>query len=130
MLIYSDHLTQSDVYQAFAATDLHHDGVFLELHGNLRSRKRARRHVVKLSADPGADRFGTKRRWANSGSWGAATPNTGYAVCQLGDKAATFDEWGVFIDALFKRDPDAIVGIYNSPDELAARWADPRKVTA
>jgi hypothetical protein len=41
------------------------------------------------------------------------------------EKAATFDEWGVFIAALFARDPGAIVGRYDSPDELRRAWTEP-----
>jgi hypothetical protein len=31
----------------------------------------------------------------------------------------------VFIAALFTRDPGAIVGQYDSPDELRRAWAEP-----
>lgn len=125
MLIYSDHLSERDLWDTFNATKLGVDGVWLELHGPMGSRKRAARFVVKLSADAGRDCFGTRRRWANSGSWGAQTPRNGYVGDPLGEKAATFDEWGVFIAAIFERDPGAIVGQYNSPDELRRAWACP-----
>ena len=36
----------------------------------------------------------------------------------LPDKAATWDEWGIFIDALFQRDPDAKIGWYGSRDNF------------
>lgn len=123
MIVYTDHLT--NVHEAFNATGLSRDGVWLEDHGPMSARKRTRKFIVKLSADRGTDRFGTKRRWANSGQWGAATPQNGYAGEPMGEKAATFDEWGVFIAELFRRDPEAIVGIYNSPDELYAHWTEP-----
>jgi hypothetical protein len=121
MLIYTDDLGTADVRAAFAES-LGREGVYLELHGPMKSRKRARRFVVKLSADAGRDRWGTKRRWANSGIWGAATATVREP---LGEKAATFDEWGVFIAALFARDPGAIVGRYDSPDELRRAWTEP-----
>jgi hypothetical protein len=123
MLIYTDNLSTADVRAAFAESL--DQGVYLELHGPMKSRKRARRFVVKLSADPGYDRWGTKRRWANSGTRGAATPNNGYAGEPIGEKATTFDEWGVFIAALFDRDPGAIVGQYDSPGELRRAWTEP-----
>lgn len=123
MLIYSDHLDSRDLGDIFRATGLPAEGVYLELHGPMGSRKRAARFVVKLSADAGADRFGTRRRWANSGSWG-------FVGGSLGEKAATFDEWGVFIAAVFERDPGAIVGQYNSPDELRRAWTCPKVVAA
>jgi hypothetical protein len=126
MRIYSDKLAPSDIHAA--TRDL--PGVYLELHGPFNARKRSMRYVAKLSADQGTDPFGTKRRWANSGRWGACTPDMGYVGEPLGDKAATFDEWGVFIAELFARDPGAIVGVYDSPAELDAAWTDPRKVLA
>jgi hypothetical protein len=130
MIVYSDHLDLLSISAALASTGLARDGVHLELHGPLGSRKRRARFVVKLSADEGRDRFGTKRRWANSGSWGAATPHNGYVGEPLGPKAATFDEWGVFIAALFERDPKAIVGIYDSPDALKRAWTMPEVAPA
>jgi hypothetical protein len=125
MIIYADHLDGPSIQEALTSTGLHRDGVYLELHGPLGSRKRQARFVVKLSADEGRDRFGTKRRWANSGPWGAAAPSNGYVGEPLGSKAATFDEWGVFIAALFERDPEAIVGVYDSPDALKRAWTMP-----
>lgn len=130
MLIYSDNLSAHELGDIFRATGLPAEGVYLELHGPMGSRKRAARFVVKLSADAGSDRFGTRRRWANSGSWGAATPHNGFVGDPLGDKAATFDEWGAFIAAIFERDPGAIVGQYNSPDELRRAWTCPKVVAA
>lgn len=126
MIVYSDILGSASIHDALATTGLSADGVWLELHGPLGSRKRRARFVVKLSADAGADRFGTKRRWANSGSWGAQTPRNGFVGEPMGDKAATYDEWGVFIAELFARDPLAIIGQYDSPAELRKAWKRPR----
>lgn len=115
---------------ALVACGLSREGVYAEVYGPFNARKRGHRFVVKLSADPGHDRFGTKRRWSNSGSWGAATPSNGYVGEPLGEKAATFDEWGVFIAELFKRDPGAIVGYYNSQADLAKAWTKFEGLTA
>ena len=37
-----------------------------------------------------------------------------------GEKAATWDEWGIFINALFLADPEAIVGQYKSYADFKA----------
>ena len=51
------------------------------------------------------------RHYKNSGSNGA------------GDVwAATYDEWGWFIERVFELDPSAIFGPYKSMSELYARW--------
>lgn len=36
----------------------------------------------------------------------------------LPDKSATWDEWGVFIDALYSRDPNALIGFYGSREKF------------
>lgn len=53
MIIYSDHLDTTSIREAFQSCGLWHEGVYLELHGPLGSRKRKARFVIKLSADPG-----------------------------------------------------------------------------
>src|SRR5262245_18935571 len=37
-----------------------------------------------------------------------------YAMRSLPDKSASWDEWGIFIDRLFKLDPSAKIGHYKS----------------
>jgi hypothetical protein len=41
-----------------------------------------------------------------------------YAMRSLPDKSATWDEWGNFIAALFKRDPEAKIGQYENCDDF------------
>lgn len=71
------------------------------------SRARARGIEVQLTASaPGGG-----RRVGNSGSYGPMTDGT---------YAATFDEWGWLLAALFKRDPAMIVGSPTMPDYESA----------
>jgi hypothetical protein len=82
MRIHTDHLSESDIYTAarFARVDV----VKLEAHG---SRKRDHAFDVKLE--------GESRRAPNGGASGK-----GYAT----GKAATWDQWGVFLSVLFDLD--------------------------
>lgn len=43
---------------------------------------------------------------------------------RLPDKAATWDEWGIFIAAIFDADPDAICGWYKSREDFIAKTCD------
>lgn len=99
MKIHTDTLTTRDLIYASVGID----GVFVE-YIERGSRSRARAFDVALSALP---RKG--RRTRNSGNRGAAH-----------DSAATWDEWGVFIDDLFRTDPDAVIGDYRGYDDF--RW--------
>lgn len=104
MRIYTDNLLSVEIHK-LAGESLPSD-VYLDLteHG---SRKRARAFEVKLSAEPGTDRHGHNRRWANSGQYGAA-----------GDKAATWFEWGDFFASIFAADPRAVIGPYDGVREF------------
>jgi hypothetical protein len=103
MHVHTNTLDVGDLADILRATGLAARGVYLddERGGpngatSHRSRSHARRLTFYLVATPG---YG--RRWANSGHKGAGT-----------DKAATYDEWGVFLAELFTRDPDAKAGHY------------------
>jgi hypothetical protein len=103
MHVHTNTLDVGDLADILRATGLAARGVYLddERGGpngatSHRSRSHARRLTFYLVATPG---YG--RRWANSGHKGAGT-----------DKAATYDEWGVFLAELFTRDPDAKAGQY------------------
>lgn len=41
-----------------------------------------------------------------------------YRMQRLPDKSATWDEWGIFIAAIYERDPDAVVGWYKTRAEF------------
>lgn len=100
MRIHSDTLTQGDLNAARAAAGLGTD-VFID--GLIRHGSRSRSHAfeVHLGAFAGRDYNGKARRASNSGRFGAADT-----------KAATYDEWGLWIEQVFALDPDAIVGPY------------------
>jgi hypothetical protein len=95
MRIHSDTLTGPDVLNAMvflndAELIPHHVG--FEVLTEHRSRKRARAFEVKLNTyvkEPGDG-----RSWRNSGRYGAGA-----------EYAATYDEWGYFLAALFRKDP-------------------------
>ncbi len=60
-----------------------------------------------------------------------AQTQTRHAQC--GEKAATWVEWGIIIDRLFKIDPDAQIGWYKNRDHFmreTERQAPLREVTA
>ena len=84
MRIHSDHLSPEAIYAATKGMD----GVTATITKASKSRSRKRRFDVRMTG--------------NSRHWNAS--NTGHA--------ATWDEWGLFIDRLFRTDPDAIVGMY------------------
>lgn len=94
MKIHSDILTTRDVYAATSAAGMR--GVTaerLEEHG---SRSRARSFDVTLR--------GNSTRKPN--------PGTGGRYFDEGEYAATWDEWGMFIHALYEADPKALIGDY------------------
>lgn len=93
MRLHTDRLAPSDVHRATTAAGM--TGVFavVTVHG---SRSRARGLEVKLT--------GTSSRRPNSGGCGAG-----------GDYAATWDEWGMFLAALYELDPEMIAGSPSRP---------------
>lgn len=106
MRIHTDNLTAEDLRQAVPR------GCYLEYttHG---SRKRDHAFQVGLSAAEGTDAHGIKRCYArNTGQYGG----DGY-----GDRAATWVEWGDWMVALLKIDPDAIIGQYEGADDFVAQ---------
>lgn len=100
MKIHSDLITVSDLYSATKAAGMHGVRVRMIPKG---SRKRARAFDVALT--------GTSNRRPNSGQAGAAGD----------DYAATWDEWGMFIQDLFEADPEAIIGDYTDYENFNYR---------
>ena len=98
MKIHTDHLTSAEVYAATKAGGM--KGVYAEC-VTVGSRSRKRGLVVHLVGNSG-------RR-----------PNPGKGGVERGGCAATWDEWGMFLNYLFEMDPDAIAtGAYEGRDEF------------
>lgn len=106
MRIHTDKLTAEDLYRAVPR------GCYLECIGR-GSRKRDHAFEVGMSAAEGMDAHGIKRCYArNTGKWGG--DDIEFA------RAATWVEWGDWMVALFRIDPDAIIGHYNGADDFVA----------
>lgn len=100
MRIHSSVLTENDIREAIHAGGMTAVSFTkLECKG---SRKRNHAFEVGLS---GSSRYNT-----NPGNGSSQRP-----------KAAAWDEWGIFIHALFVKDPSAIIGDYNGDDEFEYR---------
>ena len=98
MKIHTDHLTYAEVHAATNASGM--KGVYAEC-VTRGSRSRKRGLVVHLTGNSG-------RR-----------PNPGKGGTDRGGYAATWDEWGMFLNYLFEMDPDAIAtGAYEGRDEF------------
>lgn len=98
MRIHSDILTEADIYAAAKAAG---DAVHVKM-TERGSRKRARAFNVDLT--------------------GTSSRAPGHGRGEPGDKAATWDEWGIFLATLFNRDGAATVpGVYESGEHF--HWA-------
>lgn len=75
------------------------------------SRKRARAFEVQLDAYE--KEHGDGRRYGNSGSYGGGQ-----------NWAATYDEWGWFLAALFAADPEADATYYSDADDFHTKTTD------
>jgi hypothetical protein len=109
MRLHSDVLTGSDITRIFHTAKAAHMSpeTYIEYtsHG---SRSRQNAFEVRLGAY--AKRAGERRSYKNSGGYGASE-----------EYAATYDEWGHFIEALFTVDPDMIFGGYKGVDDYHAQ---------
>lgn len=100
MRIHTDTLTPSDLYAAARRAGSAVDVTFT-VHG---SRSRAVAYGVTLT--------GSSSRRPNGGNRGAVSDAY----------AATWDEWGMFLGELFRRDPNAVVpSVYESGEHY--RWS-------
>jgi hypothetical protein len=109
MKIHTDRLERRDLFATVPA------GCWLEA-VERGSRSRAHAFDVRLSADHGADAHGLARVYAqNSGRHGAD---------QGPDRAATWIEYGDWMVELFKRDPSARIGMYDSPADFVRMTTD------
>lgn len=97
MKIYSDRLTRTDVYNAFArARAEHHADIHIEDLSTWKPRKYSNGIEVHAGSISGT-------RAANKGSW-RDTPL----------KAASWDDWGYVIAELYSIDPHARIGFYDN----------------
>lgn len=103
MKLHTDRLDSFEVLAMLDKAGLSDEGVWADTCTPKGSRSRKRAFDVHLSATPGKDRFGKARR-------APQTPN--------GARAATYDEWGLFIAQVFRLDPDAIFGPYKGRDHF------------
>lgn len=103
MKIHTNLLTSHDVYAATMAGGMRGVNVECVTQG---SRSRKRGLTVHLT--------GNSTRRPNGGNRGANKDSDGYA--------ATWDEWGMFLQYLFDLDPDAIAtGAYNGLDDFGMK---------
>lgn len=93
MKIHSDVITREDLFRVLP-TGVH---AYVTNHG---SRKRARAFDVTLYV---FEKDELHRRFGNSGGYGSAD-----------DVAATWDEWGIWMERLYAIDHDALIGHYKS----------------
>jgi hypothetical protein len=103
--LHSDILTETDIREALAKAKRRGNVDSLVSFKELDRKGSYKRSVgfeIRL-AWYGTKVKGDGRRWSNSGTGGADTS---------GFYAATYDEWGWFIDELFNADPNMVFGHY------------------
>jgi hypothetical protein len=97
MKIHTDALSSLDLYRATDAAGMH--GVHID--GLTRHGSWSRDHAYNVTLR------GNSTRRPNPGAGGRSYYDDN-------EYAATWDEWGMFIEALFQADPNAIIGQYRS----------------
>ena len=112
MRIHSDTLTSGDLYRALDLSGVFSEGVWIEDFSRHGSHSRDHAFEVRLAAEPGADRNGKTRLARNTGQYGAAAEPF---------KAATYDEWGYWIAAVFSYDPNAKMSYYDDAEDFARK---------
>lgn len=120
MKLHSDVLTIPDIEDALRtakATGRVDNLIHLDTLEVRKSRSRKNGYEIQLVWD-GTKVKGDGRRWKNSGHGGSDSG-------EYGNYAATRDEWGWFIDAVFNLDPAAVFGPYNGRIDFhkATRYA-------
>jgi hypothetical protein len=119
MRFHSDTLTANQVREALRGeirAKRVGGSVYFDVLTEHSSRSHARGLEIQLKAYDVADAPDTpKRRFANSGGYGAS-----------GDYAATYDEWGWLIAALYAIDPQMVAGAPRSPIYADAEHFDER----
>lgn len=98
MRLHSDTLTEADIRSACALARENGYDVYVE--GMVRTGSRSRRNGYTLYLESANGRRTTNRRGKSD------------------SRAATWSAWGFVIAELFNRDPEAIVGQYDSPQDF------------
>lgn len=98
MRFHTNSINAAEIHRALTDTGLHAEGVRVALCEVHNSRSHRVGFEITLRAEPGRDRNGRARRNPASGVYGFA---------QSFEKAATYDEWGIFMARLFEMEPDA-----------------------
>jgi hypothetical protein len=101
MKLHTDTINRNDIINVLMDTGLRADGVYIDTCDEKRSHSHSHGFEIRLRGMDGKDRNDNTRRLPMY-SW--KTGNT--------EKAATYDEWGIFISALYEIDPDARFGPY------------------
>lgn len=87
--------TDNDLSLSLAARTAGVSLAYVKQHG---SKSRARAYEVALN--------------------GSSPYQCAHRTAESGDKAATWDEWGIFLDALFDQDPHLIAGPYKGRNDF------------
>jgi hypothetical protein len=112
MKLHSNVITTADVY---AAVREHCPGVVVDTCEVQGSRSRKIGFKVLLESDGTPDKAGTPRRFARNVGTSGRYPG------QPPGFAASYDDWGWFLSALFALDPDLIAGPYKGVEDFDAK---------
>lgn len=104
MRIFTDTLSEYDLHSAMFDAGPEIPSVNLDINKSGKGRRRAMTHEVSLSG------YGARHtRRKNTGRYGAGDSY---------DAAATWMDWGWFIACMFRHEPTAIIGQYESRDDF------------
>jgi hypothetical protein len=109
MKLHSDYLKENDVFMALRNTrdsGLMQDTIGFTQFAFEGSRSHRVGYLIQLGTYDQIMEDGKKRHYKNSGYSGADSDSSLWA--------ATYDEWGWFISAIFTLDPDAKFGYYKN----------------
>jgi hypothetical protein len=96
------------------------DLIGLALNGNAgRKAKDVSIHILSTHGSRGKWARGYEVALRGHGARHTKRPNTGITGSNSDEYAATYDDWGWFLAALFVFDPDARCGPYKNADDFA-----------
>lgn len=100
MKLHSDSITKQDVYRA-AELARHHDGADIYVAEMMQNGSRSRARGITFYMESMNGRYATNRQGRDEGA-----------------RAASWSDYGYFIQRLFDVDPDAIIGYYRGLDDF------------